>query len=315
MPQKLNSAGEMQNYVPKGNGDASGEYGNSANGSNKNFKVFSKNASALKMNNLSNEHKGISREFEGVSLEKITDERVNDGIQKIKDKMSNIVKPFQKQPVNINDVKKRGNLTDEQAKECIRLAEKVYFNAMVNEPKITSDLVNIANNIGVKMFGLDYRRKQITSLAGKIGEDSEGDSSKFEAATNDIKDAVRYTTILDDNNFVNQYNEMKKELEEKGYKEVRCKNYYELYDKGKSCQKAIQCVYENKDGYKFELQFHTPSSEGIKDNYNHKLYEKWREKTTPQNIKEELYNLMLDSGKRVTNPPNIMSIKTHDETK
>lgn len=34
MPQKLNSAGKMQNYVPKGNGDASGEYGDSATGSN-----------------------------------------------------------------------------------------------------------------------------------------------------------------------------------------------------------------------------------------------------------------------------------------
>ena len=37
MPQKLNKAGKMQDYIPKGNGDASGEYGTS-NGTNKNFK-------------------------------------------------------------------------------------------------------------------------------------------------------------------------------------------------------------------------------------------------------------------------------------
>ena len=36
MPQKLNKAGQMQDYVPKGNGDASGEYGTS-NGTNKNY--------------------------------------------------------------------------------------------------------------------------------------------------------------------------------------------------------------------------------------------------------------------------------------
>lgn len=42
MPQKLNSAGKMQNYVPAGNGDASGEYGDNATGSNKHFKVFKK---------------------------------------------------------------------------------------------------------------------------------------------------------------------------------------------------------------------------------------------------------------------------------
>lgn len=27
MPKKINGAGELQNYVPKGNGDPSGEYG------------------------------------------------------------------------------------------------------------------------------------------------------------------------------------------------------------------------------------------------------------------------------------------------
>lgn len=37
MPQKPNRAGNMQNYVPAGNGDASGEYGDNASGSNKNF--------------------------------------------------------------------------------------------------------------------------------------------------------------------------------------------------------------------------------------------------------------------------------------
>lgn len=42
MPTKLNSAGEQQNYVPAGNGDASGEYGDNATGSNKHFKSFSK---------------------------------------------------------------------------------------------------------------------------------------------------------------------------------------------------------------------------------------------------------------------------------
>ena len=42
MPTKINSAGKQQNYVPAGNGDASGEYGDNATGSNKNFKVFKK---------------------------------------------------------------------------------------------------------------------------------------------------------------------------------------------------------------------------------------------------------------------------------
>jgi len=42
MPTKLNRAGNQQNYVPAGNGDASGEYGDNATGSNKHFQVFKK---------------------------------------------------------------------------------------------------------------------------------------------------------------------------------------------------------------------------------------------------------------------------------
>lgn len=42
MPTKLNKAGNQQNYVPAGNGDASGEYGDNATGSNKHFTNFAK---------------------------------------------------------------------------------------------------------------------------------------------------------------------------------------------------------------------------------------------------------------------------------
>jgi len=44
MPQKLNKAGKMQDYIPAGNGDPSGEYGTS-NGTNKNFTASDKKSS------------------------------------------------------------------------------------------------------------------------------------------------------------------------------------------------------------------------------------------------------------------------------
>ena len=42
MPTKLNKAGNQQNYVPQGNGDASGEYADTATGSNIHFTNFKK---------------------------------------------------------------------------------------------------------------------------------------------------------------------------------------------------------------------------------------------------------------------------------
>lgn len=42
MPTKRNRAGNQQNYIEAGHGDASGEYGDNATGSNKHFTVFKK---------------------------------------------------------------------------------------------------------------------------------------------------------------------------------------------------------------------------------------------------------------------------------
>lgn len=42
MPTKPNKAGQQQNYVPQGNGDASGEYADNVSGSNKHFEAFKK---------------------------------------------------------------------------------------------------------------------------------------------------------------------------------------------------------------------------------------------------------------------------------
>ena len=42
MPTKPNRAGQQQNYVPQGNGDASGEYADEATGSNIHFTNFKK---------------------------------------------------------------------------------------------------------------------------------------------------------------------------------------------------------------------------------------------------------------------------------
>lgn len=57
MPQKPNRSGQLQNYVPAGNGDASGEYGDNESGSNIHFKVFKRpdDATPVKSNEIKQE--------------------------------------------------------------------------------------------------------------------------------------------------------------------------------------------------------------------------------------------------------------------
>ena len=230
--------------------------------------------------------------------------------QKVSQRASNELKTFKKEGVNKKKVIERGGVTGEEADECIKVAEKVYSEAEKHEPEISKDLIDNVKKVNGKMYGLDFRMKQVTSMAGKIGDDAKKNNWTFEEAGDDIKDAVRYTMILNDSSFVKDYNKIKSSLEAKGYKEVRLKNFYQMYEDGESQQKAVQCVYQTKDGYVFELQFHTNNSQGAKE-LNHPLYEEWRNASTSQKRKDELDERMKNIAKYVKNPKDILSIKSH----
>ena len=232
--------------------------------------------------------------------------------EKVKSRLSNEAKPFKKEAeADIDKVKERGGVNDEDAQKCIDVAEGVYKEAEAKEPQITSDVVGAVEGVDGQMYGLDYRMKQPTSMAGKIASDANEKNISYDEAGSDIKDAIRYTAVVDKDNFVSDYNDIKANLEDKGYTEVRCKNFYNMYETGDSCQKAVQCVFKDKDGYSFELQFHTPESQGAKE-LNHPKYELFRAETTSPAKKAELKAEMTNIGTFVPNPDGISSIESHN---
>lgn len=229
---------------------------------------------------------------------------------KVKSRLSNEAKPIKKQDVDMAEVKSRGAVNDAQARECVAIANNVYDQAASKEPTITNDVVSSVEDVGGAMYGLDYRLKQPTSMAGKIGADANEDGISFEQAGANIKDSVRYTAVLNQNTFTQDYQTIKASMESKGYTEVRCKNYYDMYENNKSCQKAVQCVYSDSSGFNFEFQFHTVSSQGAKE-LNHPLYEQARKATTSDSERKKLESTMRDIGSNVPNPPDVMTIKSH----
>lgn len=70
MPQKLNSAGKMQNYVPAGH-PAGGEYGDNATGSNKHFTNFKKPKSKSKIKEKFEEKLEINLDAKKYSKEQV----------------------------------------------------------------------------------------------------------------------------------------------------------------------------------------------------------------------------------------------------
>ena len=228
----------------------------------------------------------------------------------VRERCSNAPKDISVQPINIGQVKARGKLKDQEALECIEQADKVFKKAQKVEPQITNDILDAANKTGNNMYGLNFRLKQPSSIAAKIGSDAKEDEVSFKDAAKGLKDVVRYTTVSEDSNFVSNYKKMKKELEKKGYSEEVCKNFFDLYNKGIVKHKSVQCTYKTPDGYKFEIQFQTVKSQTAKE-LKIPIYEARRQAGLTDIQKKTLEDQMEALAMRVTTPIDIDEIKTH----
>ena len=175
------------------------------------------------------------------------------------------------------------------------LSKKIYEDAVKREPGITKDVKQSVHKSGADIYGLEHRLKTKDSIKRKIETDSKEKGITISNAGQNIKDAVRYTAITSDNNFVKAYNTIKETLENKGYKEFRCKNYFDEY---------------RKDGYPYEIQFQTPSSQDAK-NKKIPIYEERRKPGLSAKRKSELEKQMIDLAENVSTPKDIYTIKTH----
>ena len=144
-------------------------------------------------------------------------------------KLSNEPKPIKRRPFDKDKVRQRGLLTKVEADQCAELAAGLYKNAEQVEPKITGDVIRVVSSTSAKMYGLEHRLKQPTSIAAKIGSDAKGDGVSFEEAASGIKDTIRYTAVSDSRDYVDTYNAIKQRLRDNGYEESKCKNYFQKY--------------------------------------------------------------------------------------
>ena len=226
--------------------------------------------------------------------------------KKVTDKLTTFAEPFEKRPLSISDVKARGHLTTKEAQECSKLANDIFKHAADVEPSITKDVLGT----GAQMYGLEYRLKQPTSLAAKIGSDAKEKGLSFKEAASGINDSIRYTTVASEKDFVNNYDKVKSDLQSKGYEEIKCKNYFEKYRAGEVQHKAVQSTYSDPYGNTFEVQFQTPASQAVKE-LKIPLYEERRKTDTSETRKVELEREMHNLAEMVPYPNDISKIKSH----
>ena len=190
------------------------------------------------------------------------------------------------------------------------LAAQVYNGASHRIRRIEDDVTKAASATSAKMHGLEHKQKTYESIARKIDTDAREKGISLKEAANDIKDAVRFTTVSSDGEFVRNYKTFKYELAKRGYEEVRCKNYFELYQQGKAKHKQVTSVFADGSGYKFEVQFQTPSSLKAKDEKT-KLYEEVRKPDVSMKRRHIIIQEMERLAETVPDPKDIYDIKNH----
>jgi len=274
MPTKLNRAGEQQNYVPAGNGDASGEYGNDKGG-NKHFANFKKqeqNSFDLfnkkrigKEQNVEQKEvpatvKAAPKSYDEWEKALLTQERVGNPPEEIETRL-------EKTPIiriNEQDIKAtKEKYPEEIVNKAAALIQK--YEKSVDET--AADLQNIADGSGGLMIGLAFRLKRLGSLSRKIEADmieakeNGNPNPTVDDAIANMKDTARFTMMFRPENFENDVKNAMDQLAKNGYKMVKAKNTF--YDG--AGYKGLNCNFIDKKGNIFELQFHIPQSMAVKE--------------------------------------------------
>lgn len=201
-------------------------------------------------------------------------------------------------------------------KHIANTAQTNIAKASKEEPETTKDLADVLKKNGSQFSGLKFRLKTNESLARKIATDLESEGLKstnenIQKIANSIHDNLRYTAICDPKTYVKQYEGIVKDLESKGYEVVKAKN---TFADPNSSYKGLNTQVRNKNGYIFELQFHTKQSVIIKEEM-HKLYDISRDPKQSKAAREKADAKMWELSKKVILPDNVDDIKSFNKLK
>ena len=162
-------------------------------------------------------------------------------------------------------------LATQYSADAVVEADRILLKSSSVERQITTDIKDISKAQGSELDGLDFRLKARESLARKIQTDAINDKLTLSEAAGKIGDSVRFTAISDPRDYANNIKDFVANLETKGYQVIKQKNYWQPGNGYKGYNTSVL----SPDGFKFELQFHTPKSAATKDP-SHELYEKSR---------------------------------------
>lgn len=182
-------------------------------------------------------------------------------------------------------------------------AQKAYDDIRSKEPQISKDMVDVANNSGTAMYGLDYSCKTGSSVANKIERKQEKEPSLTDTEiVKSMGDAVRYTQLTDHDSIASTTKKTIKDLQSKGYTVNEVDNKYQ---DASSDYKGVHIGAVSPSGQQIELQIHSKESMKVKETI-HPMYDIARDTKTPQRVKKALQMEMHDISQKMATPKGIM---------
>lgn len=171
--------------------------------------------------------------------------------------------------------------------------------AQAAEPRITRLIQDLASHNGGRTEGLQFRFKKPTKIQEKIERKgfTDGDPREW------IDDALRYTMVFHPADYSAQVQDVLYGLQEAGFG---------IFDESNSWYRGdpysdLKYVFVAPSGLHFELQFHTEESLDLKERTLHRLYEEFRDNSTPLPRRQELFDLMSRYWDDVEIPPGVLN--------
>ncbi len=133
------------------------------------------------------------------------------------------------------------------------------------EAEITPMLQSIAHAAGAQLVGLGHRLKSPGSLKEKLKQLVAHRQLTLEDAVPLVNDALRYSITLPPGDFAGGCRRIQAALDEQGHARVKLVNHFTKQYEPFS---AINLTLRNPEGHLWEIQFHTPQTFELKEQFH-----------------------------------------------
>ena len=195
-----------------------------------------------------------------------------------------------------------GDTTSQEDEQIGQIADEMIKQAEELEPAVT-ELMKSFESDTVHLEGLEFRIKSKSSLMEKIARKVHEKGIEVEEAAAGIADVLRYTMIINDDEYVATTKNVLDSFVEQGYSVAEFENHWADVDYD---YQGINTKLRSPEGLLIELQFHTPDSYDTKQNKTHRYYEIIRDENATEEEKAEASQRQHELFAQVPIPEGVM---------